>query len=48
MGQKFRRNHSILLCFRDKHVFLFNAEIQEDRQKWQENRLISGQNAQSR
>ena len=37
MGQKFRRNRSILLRFRDKHVFVFNAEIQEGRQKWQEN-----------
>ena len=37
MGQKFRRNRSILLCFRDKHVFAFNTEIQDGRQKWQEN-----------
>ena len=28
MGQKFRQNRPILLRFRDKHVFVFNAEIQ--------------------
>ena len=32
--QKFSRNWSILLCFRDKDVFAFNAEIQDGRQKW--------------
>ena len=41
MGQKFCRNRCILLRFRAKHVFLFNAEIQvteiqEGCQKWQE------------
>ena len=35
--QKYRRNRSILLCFGDKYVFVFNAEIQDDRQKWREN-----------
>ena len=33
MGQKFRRNRSISLHFRDKHVFAFKAEIQDVRQK---------------
>ena len=37
MGQKFRRNRSISLCYRDKHIFAFNAEIQDGRQKWWEN-----------
>ena len=37
VGQKFRRNRSILLRFRDKLVFAFNAEIQDGRQKWREN-----------
>ena len=37
MGQKFSRNRSILLHFRDKHVFVFYAEIQDVRQKWREN-----------
>ena len=37
MGQKFRQNLSISLRFRDKHVFAFYAEIQDGRQKWQEN-----------
>ena len=37
VSQKFCRNCSILLRFRDKHVFALNAEIQEGRQKWQEN-----------
>ena len=32
-GQTFCRNRSISLRFRDKHVFLFNAEIQDGRQK---------------
>ena len=35
--QKFCRNCSISLRFRDKHVFAFNAEIQGGRQKWREN-----------
>ena len=33
-GQKFR---SIPLRFREKHVFVFNAEIQDGHQKWREN-----------
>ena len=33
MGQKFCRNHSISLRFRDKLVFVFKAEIQDGRQK---------------
>ena len=37
MGQNFCRNCSISLRFRDKHVFAFNAEIQDGRQKWREN-----------
>ena len=37
VGQKFPRNRSISLCFRDKHIFAFNTEIQDGRQKWQEN-----------
>ena len=37
MGQKFRRNCSVLLRFRDKHIFAFKAEIQDGRQKWWEN-----------
>ena len=37
MGLKFRRNHSISLRFRDKHVFVFYAEIQDGHQKWLEN-----------
>ena len=36
-GQKFRQNRSISLCFQDKQVFVFNTEIQDGRQKWQEN-----------
>ena len=32
-GQKFRRNRSISLCYLDKHIFAFNAEIQDGRQK---------------
>ena len=36
-GQKFRRNHSISLSFQDKWVFVFNPEIQDGCQKWQEN-----------
>ena len=36
VGQKFRRNRSILLRFQDKRVFVFNAEIQDDC-RWQEN-----------
>ena len=38
-GQKFHQNHSISLCFRDKRVFAFNAEIKDSRQKWWENDL---------
>ena len=37
MDHNFHQNRSILLCFRDKHVFVFNAEIIEGRQKWREN-----------
>ena len=37
VGQKFRRNHSISLHFRNKRVFVFNAEIQDGRQKWRDN-----------
>ena len=37
MGQKFCRNRSISLPFRDKRVFAFKAEIQDGRQKWREN-----------
>ena len=33
-GEKFRRNRSISLSFRDKLAFAFNAEIQDGRQKW--------------
>ena len=32
--QKFHRNCSISLRFRDKQVFAFNAEIQDGHQKW--------------
>ena len=35
--QKIRPNRSISLCFQDKHVFVFNAEIQDGHQKWREN-----------
>ena len=35
--QKFRWNRSNPLCFRHKQVFVFNAEIQDGYQKWQEN-----------
>ena len=35
--KNFRRNHSISLRYQDKRVFAFNAEIQDGRQKWQEN-----------
>ena len=34
-GQKFRQNRSILLCFRDKCLFAFYAQIQHE--KWREN-----------
>ena len=34
VGQKFRRNRSISLRFRDKCIFVFNTEIQDGRQKW--------------
>ena len=37
VGQKFRRNRSIWLCFQDKWVFVFNTEIQDGCQKSQEN-----------
>ena len=37
VSQKFRQNHSISLCFRDKRFFAFYAEIQDGRQKWREN-----------
>ena len=36
-GQKFCQKGSISLCFRDKHIFTFNTEIQDGCQKWQEN-----------
>ena len=36
-GQKFCRNRSISLRFRDKRVFAFYAEIQDGHQKWREN-----------
>ena len=36
VGQKFRRNRSILHHFRDKYTFAFYAEIQDGRQKWWE------------
>ena len=39
-GQKFCRNRSISLRFRDKLVFAFNAEIQDGRQKWRENDFL--------
>ena len=34
MGQKFCRNHSSLLSFQDKYVFVFCTEIQDGRQNW--------------
>ena len=37
MFQKFHRNQSISLGFRNKRVFAFNAEIQDGCQKWREN-----------
>ena len=37
VGQKFCRNRSILFRFRDKHVFVIYAEIQDGCQKWREN-----------
>ena len=40
VGQKFRRNCSISLCFRDKRVFVFYAEIQDGCQKWRENDVL--------
>ena len=40
MGQKFRRNRSISLRFRDKHVFAFKTEIQDGRQKVAEKRFL--------
>ena len=40
MGQKFRQNRSISLCFQDKPVFALNAEIQDGHQKWRENVVL--------
>ena len=37
VGQKFCRNHSILLRFRVKHIFLFNTDFQDSWQQWSEN-----------
>ena len=37
VSQKFGRNSSFLLRFRNKRVFAFYAEIQDGRQKWREN-----------
>ena len=37
MDQKFRQNCSISHRFRDKRVFAFYTEIQDDHQKWWEN-----------
>ena len=37
MGQKFRQNRSIFLCFQDKRVFALKAEIQDGRQRWRDN-----------
>ena len=37
VGQKFHLNRSISHRYRDKCVFVFYAEIQDRRQKWQEN-----------
>ena len=37
LGQKFCRNRSTSLCYRDKCIFAFYAEIQDGRQKWREN-----------
>ena len=37
VGQNFHRNCFISLCFRDKCVFTFYAEILDGRQKWREN-----------
>ena len=39
-GQKFRQNNSIMLRFRDKHVFVFYTEIQDGCQKWRETVLF--------
>ena len=36
VGKKFCRNRSISLCFRDKCIFMFYAEIKDGRQKWRE------------
>ena len=35
-GQKFCRNCSISLRFRDKRIFAFYTEIEDGRQKWRE------------
>ena len=40
VGQKFCRNRSISLRFRDKHALAFYTEIQDGRQKWQENNFL--------
>ena len=40
VGKNFCQNRSISLCFRDKHVFALNAEIQDGRQKWRENIVL--------
>ena len=37
VGQKFCQDRSISLRFRDKHIFVFNTEIQDGRQRWREN-----------
>ena len=37
VGQIFCRNHSSSLCFQNKRVFAFYAEIQAGCQKWREN-----------
>ena len=39
VGQKFRRNRSSSLRFRDKEVVAFYAEIQDGHQKWRENKF---------
>ena len=37
---KFHQDRSSSLCFRDKHIFVFYAEIQDGCQKWWENNLV--------
>ena len=44
VGQKFHRNRSILLCFRDKCIFVFNTEIQDGHQEWWENFFLRVKN----